>query len=192
MGIMDRTNDARREAKRAGGRARRRISGERSGPGWLGAGLIGLVGGAFGAIVAFLTDPARGRARRSRLLDQGAAAARRFGRTAERAAHAVGSTASGKMEAMRQAGASLSPTDDVTVRDRAETELFRDPSVPKGAINLNVERGVLVLRGEVPDSAMRERLGQQAERIDGVWSVRNLLHLPGEPAGEELIGSASG
>ena len=40
--------------------------------------------------------------------------------------------------------------DDVTLVDRARTELFRDQSVPKGSINLNAERGTLVLRGEVP------------------------------------------
>jgi osmotically-inducible protein OsmY len=62
--------------------------------------------------------------------------------------------------------------------------------VPKGAINLNVERGILVLRGEVPDDGMRRRLAEEAAGIEGVWSVHNLLHLPGEPA-EEMAASTS-
>ena len=95
---------------------------------------------------------------------------------------AIRSTAEGKLEALSEGGRRVGPIDDVTIRDRAETELFRDPSVPKGTINLSVERGILVLRGEVPDDEMRARLAREAASIDGVWSVRNLLHLPGEPA----------
>jgi hypothetical protein len=156
----------------------------------IGTMLIGVGAGAIGALAAFLADPSRGRARRARLLDEGAATVRRTGRDMGRLVHRVGSMANGKLEAVTEGGRRVAPTDDVTLRDRAETELFRDPSVPKGTINLNVERGVLVLRGEVADAEMRERLGSQAEGIDGVWSVRNLLHLPGEPA-DELAPSLS-
>jgi len=188
MAIKDRTNDV----KTAGERARSRIAGQRRGPGWLGAIVIGAIGGIAGALVAFLTDPQRGRGRRAQLLDQGAATFRKASRGAHQAIHSARSLAKGKLEALTDAGSRVSPTDDVTLRDRAETELFRDASVPKGTINLSVERGILVLRGEVPDEEMRERLVHQAEGIDGVWSVRNMLHLPGEPAGEELVKSRSG
>lgn len=146
--------------------------------------LMSLGGAAIGYLAAFFADPARGRARRARVIDQGTAMLRRAGRGADRAMRAVGSTAGGKLQALTEGGTRVGPIDDVTLRDRAETELFRDPAVPKGSININVERGILVLRGEVTDSAMRERLEREAERIDGVWSVRNLLHLPGEPAVE--------
>jgi osmotically-inducible protein OsmY len=65
---------------------------------------------------------------------------------------------------------------------KVESELFRDPSVPKGSININVEQGVVVLRGEVPDPELAERLEHEARAIPGVWEVENLLHGPGEPA----------
>ena len=91
---------------------------------------------------------------------------------------------------MAQGGERVGPIADVTIRARAESELFRDADVPKGTININVERGIIVLRGEVPDDAMRRRLAEQAAAIDGVWSVRNLLHLPGEPA-EEMAASTA-
>lgn len=189
MGILDRGRDAGREASRAGTSIRRRVAGERSGPGWIGAGLIGLAAGVAGALVAFVTDPQRGRARRAQLLDQGAATMRRAGRQAGRTIRNVTTTAQGKMQEARYAGTNVPPVDDVTLRDRAETQLFRDPSVPKGGINLSVERGILVLRGEVPDAATRDQLVREAEKVEGVWSVRNMLHLPGEPI-EELAATA--
>jgi osmotically-inducible protein OsmY len=189
MNIRDRTNDARRRAAEAADRARRRAAGEPRGPGWLGAVLLAGLAGIGGAIVAFLSDPARGRARRARLMDQGAAMVRRTGRHAERAARYAGATATGAMAAVSNATGpgGTGATDDVTLAARAETELFRDPSVPKGSININAERGTLVLRGQVPSEELRDRLGREAEQIDGVWSVQNLLRVEGEE-----VGAASG
>ena len=152
--------------------------------------MMAMTGAAVGAAAAFLADPARGRARRARLLDQGAATVRHALRAAERGMRSVRSTAEGKLQAMADGGERVAPVDDVTIRDRAESQLFRDPNVPKGTINVNVERGILVLRGEVPDDGMRRRLAEEAAGVDGVWSVRNLLHLPGEPA-EEMAASTS-
>jgi osmotically-inducible protein OsmY len=188
MGIKVRSKDIRE----AGERARSRIAGEPRGPGWLGALVIGVIAGATGAVIAFLTDPQRGKARRAQLADQGAATVRHAAREAERALRVVQSTAEGKIEAITQAGTSVAPTDDITLRDRAESILFRDPKVPKGTINISAERGILVLRGEVPDARMRNKLGREAEKIEGVWGVHNLLHLPGEEATEELARTATG
>ena len=187
MGIKVRTKDIRD----AGDRARSRIAGEPSGPGWLGAMVIGVVAGITGAMVAYLADPNRGRARRAQLVDQGAATVRHAAREAERAVRVVASTAEGKIEALTQGGNRVAATDDVTLRDRAESILFRDPKVPKGTINISAERGILVLRGEVPNARMRGKLGRDAEKIEGVWGVHNLLHLPGEIPSEELVGAAS-
>ena len=72
--------------------------------------------------------------------------------------------------------------DDATLTDRVRSIVFRDDAVPKGDLNINVERGIVVLRGEVPDEALKARIVSEVEGIDGVWSVRDLLHLPGEPA----------
>ena len=66
--------------------------------------------------------------------------------------------------------------------DRVRSIAFRDDAVPKGDLNINVERGIVVLRGEVSDEAMKARLVSEVGAIEGVWSVRDLLHLPGEPA----------
>jgi osmotically-inducible protein OsmY len=71
---------------------------------------------------------------------------------------------------------------DASLAAKVESELFRDPDLPKGDININVEQGVVVLRGEVADAGTSERLEKSARAIPGVWEVENLLHLPGEPA----------
>jgi osmotically-inducible protein OsmY len=54
--------------------------------------------------------------------------------------------------------------------------------VPKGRINVNVQNGVVQLRGEVPESSMIDDLVEKARSIQGVREVENLLHLPGTPA----------
>ena len=188
MKINDPTKDTRRDVARAARRARAAAAGEPHGPGWMGTLVLAGIASIGGAIVAFLADPARGRARRARLIDQGAATIRRTGRRAEHAVRGARASVEGAVKAATHAGGStgVGAIDDVTLAARAETELFRDASVPKGSINVNAERGTLVLRGEVPTAELRDRLGEEAERIDGVWSVHNLLRVEGEepvPAG---------
>jgi osmotically-inducible protein OsmY len=48
---------------------------------------------------------------------------------------------------------SLPDYDDATLARMVMTEVFRDPHVPKGAINVNVENGVGLLRGEIEEPA---------------------------------------
>ena len=69
-----------------------------------------------------------------------------------------------------------------TLTRKVETELFRPADVPKGQININVQRGIVQLRGEVPEPEMIRDLVEQARGIAGVREVENLLHLPGMPA----------
>jgi hypothetical protein len=156
--------------------------------GW-GSRILFAAGGALaGAGLALLLDPARGRTRRARLADQAAATVRRGVRTAEHTGRRIRSEVSGRVAAMQHAGDEGDPfPDDVTLADRVQSELFRDPSVPKGQLNVNVERGIVVLRGEVPDDAMRGELVSRVERMTGVWAVRNLLHLPGETAPQDTV-----
>jgi BON domain len=72
--------------------------------------------------------------------------------------------------------------DDVTLARKVETELFRDPSVPKGHIDVNAAGGVVWLRGEVRTPEDVKRLQDQAQAIPEVRRVENLLHLPHTPA----------
>jgi hypothetical protein len=177
------TNDwakAMRDAGKHAGRNAEELTGRRRpGPGrFLG---IGAIGAAIGAAVAYMLDPQRGRTRRAQLLDRGAALLRDAGREVNRGVRRLSATVEGKMGAMRSGSGEPMPN-DASLAMKVESELFRDPSVPKGAININVEQGVVVLRGEVQDPALAERLEHEARAIPGVWEVDNLLHGPGEPA----------
>jgi osmotically-inducible protein OsmY len=72
--------------------------------------------------------------------------------------------------------------DDQVLHDKVETELFRDADVPKGDINVNVEFGKVVLRGEVESRELIDDLVIRVRAIEGVNDVESLLHVPGEPA----------
>jgi gas vesicle protein len=171
---------AMREAGRQAGRSAEEMTGRRRpGPGRFLA--IGAIGAAIGAVLAFLLDPQRGRSRRAQVVDRGAAMLRDASREVERRARRLTSTVEGKIGAIGSSAGEPMPN-DASLAMKVESELFRDPSVPKGAININVEQGVVVLRGEVPDPALGERLEHEARAIPGVWEVENLLHGPGEPA----------
>jgi len=144
--------------------------------------LLAATAAAAGAVAGILLDPARGRARRARLADQSAGIARQLARRGARSWRMLRAQLAGSAAALTSRGKATGATDDATLKARVETELLGDSRVPKGAININAERGIVVLRGEVPDAPMRDLLGDRAAAIRGVWYVENLLHLPGEPA----------
>ncbi len=114
------------------------------------------LGGAVGAALAYFFDPDNGRKRRKETIK----------RTAK---------------AFRQTGRKGRP-DDVTLARKVESEIFRDAEVPARQINVNVEDGVVYLRGELEQPDLIEDLGAQARKVQGVRAVENLLHVPGEEA----------
>jgi gas vesicle protein len=184
MTFLDRLLSPVRDAgKHTRQRATLAARGSDGGPSWPVTTAIGLAGAAIGAGAAFLLDPARGRARRARIVDQTVATARRTGRRVARAGRRLRSDAGGRIEAWRaESDAMPRPTDDATVTDRVRSEVFRDPSISRANVSINVERGIVVLRGEVADATTRHQLIDRVERVEGVWSVRDQLHLPGEAA----------
>jgi osmotically-inducible protein OsmY len=68
-----------------------------------------------------------------------------------------------------------SSPDDLIVTDRVKTELFGAVDVPSGQVNLNVEDGVVFLRGNVEDPEKIEELVGLAGAVEGVVRVVNLL-----------------
>ena len=65
--------------------------------------------------------------------------------------------------------------DDATLAHKVETELFRPADAPKSQVSVNVNDGVVELRGELPDQQQIDELGESARKIGGVKDVRNLL-----------------
>jgi hypothetical protein len=170
---------------RADARARMREMLPRRGPSPMTMTLTALAGAAAGAALAFFLDPQRGRSRRARYLDQAGAMARDLMSGASRTARRVGSDAQGVGERLSHAGGGAIMPSDAALSDKVESELFADPRIPKGKININVEEGVVVLRGEVDNSGEADELIRKAQRIPGVARVDSLLHLPGQPAPPE-------
>ena len=72
--------------------------------------------------------------------------------------------------------------DDATLKDKVESELFRDEHEVKGSININAQEGVVQLRGEVPSQDLIDALVDRTEKIHGVREVESLLHTPGTEA----------
>jgi osmotically-inducible protein OsmY len=72
--------------------------------------------------------------------------------------------------------------DDATLRDRVESEVFRDQRIPKGQININVADGVVELRGELSGQEDIDYVVASVRRVPDVKEIHNYLHLPGTPA----------
>ncbi|MDP8957930.1 MAG: BON domain-containing protein [Actinomycetota bacterium] len=141
-----------------------------------------LIGSAIGAVVAYFLDPDRGRTRRAKTGDQAGATLRRLSERGERTARRVASDAAGVVERIRKRERHYVAPNDATLAHKVESELFGRDDVPKGSINVNAERGVVVLRGEVDQPGQIEGLEAAVREIPGVLGVENLLHLPGTPA----------
>jgi hypothetical protein len=136
-----------------------------------------------GAALAWLFDPERGRGRRAQAADRLGGLVRRTQRRADR----LGRRAEATVVALRARADHLGPRgqldpDDATLTQRVRTELFRDPEIPKGKLNINAEHGVIVVRGAMDEAGTIELIERRILRIPGVVDVRNLLHLTGTPA----------
>jgi len=121
--------------------------------------------GAIGAALAYFFDPDNGRKRRKEAIK----------RTATR------------LQGLKEKATHLSEQerpqpDDARLARKVESEIFRGADVPKEQINVNVEDGVVYLRGELEQPDLIEDLGAQARKVHGVRAVENLLHVPGEEA----------
>jgi osmotically-inducible protein OsmY len=141
-----------------------------------------LFGAALGAAAAHLLDRDQGARRRNELRDRGLAKARKGAEqatsAASHAAHKAKGAATGAAPGMPGGEAD----DDVTLARKVETEIFRPADAPKGDVSVDVQDGVVHLRGMVADPQWIARLAEDAGKVDGVKDVRNLLHRPGTPA----------
>ena len=141
-----------------------------------------LFGGVLGTLGTLFLDPQQGRRRRAQLSDRAAAFGRRTGRRAERAGRGVGARVYGMSQQAQHLKEEPKEFDDATLARKVETEIFRDADVPKGQIDVNVQEGVVQLRGEVPSPDMLNDLVEKTRKVQGVRDVESLLHLPGTPA----------
>jgi hypothetical protein len=151
----------------------------------LGTGLLAAAAVSVGAALAFMFDPARGRARRAYARDRAAAAVRHSARSVQRSGRLVASNVAGLRERLAHTGETAEPLNDATLAHKVESVLFRDPAIEKGRINVNAEDGVVVLRGVAENQDQIRTLEMRTREIVGVEDVENLLHLPDTPAPAE-------
>jgi osmotically-inducible protein OsmY len=133
-----------------------------------------LVGTAIGIVWGRLFDPISGRRRRAMLRDR----TRAFFRRGRRKAGRLAAYARGFAKHAAHLREEPKDYDDATLADKIKSEIFRPSNVPKGQINVNVQNGLVQLRGEVPQTGLIEELEAQVRRIHGVRDVENLLHPP--------------
>ncbi len=145
----------------------------------LGTGITLLIGAAAGAAAQYFLDAQAGRRRREAAREHSIGVAKR---QASEAAHKL-DVAAGQAKGAVASRIPHGTTDigDVGLVRKVESEIFRAADAPKGQVSVNAENGVVFLRGEVERDWI-DRLGSEAERVDGVKAVRNLLHAPGTPA----------
>jgi osmotically-inducible protein OsmY len=144
--------------------------------------IVFALGGALGALLAYFFDPNNGTRRRHTLRDRTAGFFRSTGRQASRAGRGVAAEAYGVSQKVQHLKEEPKTFDDATLADKIRSEVFRGPDVPKGQVNVNVQDGVVQLRGEVPRPELIDDLVAQTRKVQGVREVENLLHLPGTQA----------
>jgi osmotically-inducible protein OsmY len=59
-----------------------------------------------------------------------------------------------------------------------KSEIFQPADAPKDSVNISVENGVVYLRGQVKRPDEIKKLVKEAESVDGVRGVENLLQTP--------------
>jgi osmotically-inducible protein OsmY len=138
-----------------------------------------LVAAAFGAAVAYFYDPQSGRRRRHTTRDRALKGVKHVERRGLRRARHTAKDAYGLVQRLAHRLPRPTPeVDDATLTDRVESVVFRKRDIPKGQINVNTEKGVVFLRGQVERPELVEELEARVRNVRGVRGVENLLHLP--------------
>jgi hypothetical protein len=136
-----------------------------------------------GAALMYLLDPERGRRRRNMTRDRLMARLRRTGRAAMAGWRGAAAEAQGASHRMiHLVPRETEVSDDETLRQRVESQLFRDRHIPKGDLNITCEHGTVILRGELDTPAEIVKLEKRVAHVPGVRGVQNLLHPHGTPA----------
>ena len=140
-----------------------------------------LVASGVGALAEyFFLDRQNGARRRHIARDRTRAAVRRRSRDAVRRAKYLEGVTEGvaykAAHAVPGIGGHKDLPDDVTLAQKVESIAFRRAGVPKGRVNVNADKAVIYLRGQLDSDAQIEELVRATRAIEGVNGVKNLLH----------------
>jgi osmotically-inducible protein OsmY len=178
----DAARDARRKARRQVTRARiaaaRARAGSRAKASGISSKAVGAAGAA-GLAAGYFLDPDSGKRRRHVARDRALGLIRRGAEKTQRQAEYRTGQVEGKVEAAKSKAAPEKPAaNDQALAERVKSEIFQPADAPKGSVNVNVERGIVYLRGEVKRPDQIRKLIEQARSVDGVGGVESLLHTP--------------
>ena len=134
------------------------------------------LGAALGAALPYAVR------RRRELQDRLVVLFRRATRKASRAGRAVYSEGYGAAKKMQHRREQPKDFDDATLADKVQSEIFRSFDAPKGTVNVNVQDGIVQLRGQLDRPELIDDLVEKARKVQGVREVENLMHTPGTPA----------
>jgi osmotically-inducible protein OsmY len=141
-----------------------------------------LIGSILGSALAYFLDPDKGVRRRNMARDRSRRFVRRFIRRSKQKAEFVTGAAQGIIRETVPHRRDNPNPDDHTLRDRVESEVFRDPHIPKGDINIDVISGIVELRGELGDQAAIDTFIDRVLKVPDVQGVKSYLHLPNTTA----------
>jgi hypothetical protein len=136
------------------------------------------VGTLVGWLVAYFFDPDKGRGRRAKTRDMTSARMRRSSDSARKMRVRAENKAQGVRAEMRPR-VGEADFNDPTLAQKIQSEVLRGPDFPKGKVNVNVENGRVVLRGELDRPEQIKALEAAVAAVPGVREVENLTHLPG-------------
>jgi osmotically-inducible protein OsmY len=138
-----------------------------------------ILGAVAGALVQYLLDPARGRARRAKLRDRSVAAVRRPMKRVRRTSGQKVTYLRGRARGMgHRLAPSGPPVDDRTLVDKVRSEVLGSPRFGRYSLNVDAADGVVVLRGQVDERDAISDLVGAVGKVTGVRRVENLLHTP--------------
>ena len=140
------------------------------------------IGTALGALLAYFFDPQNGNRRRKLAVDRTAGFVRRRGRETARTGRAVAAEAYGVSQKVEHRKEEPKSFDDATLANKVRSEALRGDEIPAEAVNVNVQNGIVQLRGEVQQPELIDELDRRVRAVQGVREVENLLHLPGTEA----------
>ncbi len=138
-----------------------------------------ILGAIAGAAAEYFLDPQGGNRRRSVATDKAGKYAREGAQeVARRADYAAGQAKGAVVETAKSAtpggDGKTEELNDPALARKVESEIFRDAEAPKGKVDVNVENGVVYLRGTV-DQETAEKLVSEAQQVEGVERVESLL-----------------
>ena len=139
-----------------------------------------LTTGALAAIGAYFLDPQSGKRRRGLATDKAGKWLRRGKQGAESKASYAGDVAAGtaaQVSSISDREPAETRLNDPALARKVESEIFRDADPhTRGAVSVNAENGVVYLRGQLTNATQIGALVAQAQKVEGVRQVENLLH----------------